>query len=142
MIEFLLGEGVGTHDVHGISLHRAHERQGHARASGGIFNDRATRPEAPIRLRRLDHGERHPVFHASGWVFAFELQQYAGAVFGRDVPQGQQRRVADAVKNVLPQFVHARTSTLVRAYLCLPRISLSESAFEFFRYPSSAAARR
>ena len=49
VVELLAGEGVGGDDVQRIALHRADERQRHAGAAAGVFDDRAaggSRPSA------------------------------------------------------------------------------------------------
>ncbi len=86
VIELLPREGVRGDDAQGIPLDRADEGQGDAGAAAGVLDDRATGPQAPVRLRRLDHGQRHPVLHAAGGVPGLQLQQDARAVPRHDLP--------------------------------------------------------
>src|SRR5262249_14443934 len=59
----------------------------------------------PIRLRRLDHGEGHPVLHAARGVLGLQLQQDARTARRPDLAQGQERGIADPMKDVGVQFV-------------------------------------
>ena len=126
MVELLPGEGIRGHDVQRIALHRADEGQRDAGAAAGVFDDGAARRQAPVRLRRFDHGERHAVLHAAGGILVFQLQQDAGAVPGHDVAQGHQRGVADAVQDVSRQFGHRGPWRLSR-YLHTMYIHISMS---------------
>jgi hypothetical protein len=98
-----------------IALHRADHRQRYADATGRVFDDGAVPPQASVRLRRIDHGERHPVLHAVGWIFGFQLQQQAGSALLHHVVQSDQGGMANALQDVrthLAYVVFPSTSTV------------------------------
>lgn len=64
-----------------ISFHRTDQGQGHTGATRGVFDDRTTCCEAPVRLCRFDHGQCHPVLHAGG-VLAFQFSRMREPFFG------------------------------------------------------------
>src|SRR3546814_16237776 len=52
--------------------------EGDPGAAPRVLDDGATVPEAPVRLRRLDHGKRHAVLHAAGGILALQLHEATG----------------------------------------------------------------
>src|SRR5436190_16812748 len=125
------------------------ERQRHAGASGGVFDDRAARLEAPVRFGRFDHRERHPVFHAAGRILALDLQQNARAFFRDDLAQRQQRCVADALEDVVVDAVvhgsfapntsmRSMTGAEARRVGALAMSALAIGPFRWFCRPASS----
>src|SRR5829696_8698603 len=89
-----------------MAFHRADQRQRNAGAAAGIFHDGTVRPQAPVGLRRFDHGKCHAVLHAAGRVLTFKLQQDTTVVCGNNFAQGHQGGAADAVENGFLQPAH------------------------------------
>jgi hypothetical protein len=83
----------------GVALDCADQRQRDPGAAAGILDHCPARLQASVSLRRLDHGERHPILHAAGRVLAFDFEQDAGAISRHDMAQRDERGSADAVEN-------------------------------------------
>jgi len=96
--------------VKGQALHGANQRQRNASAAAGVFDERAAGSETPVGPGGLDHGERHPVLHAAGRILALHLEKDAGSIGWNHLPQSDQRRVSDAVEDVVPQSAHDHLS--------------------------------
>ncbi len=99
VVELLAREGVGRDDMKRVALHRTDQRERYAGAAAGIFDHAAAGRQPPIRLGRLDHGERHAVLHAAGRVLVLKFQQDAAAAGRPDTHQRQQGGMADAVED-------------------------------------------
>lgn len=91
VLELLARERVRARDVQWMALHRAHERERHARAATRVLHDRPTRPQPPVALARLDHRGRGSILHAAGRFLALELHQHARAARRHDVPPMRER---------------------------------------------------
>jgi hypothetical protein len=74
VIKFLARECIGGHDIEGMTLHRADQRQRHTRAPASIFHHRAASRKAAIDFGRFNHGERHAILHAAGRILVLELE--------------------------------------------------------------------
>jgi len=68
-------------------------------AAAGVLDDVSATLQPAVLLGGLDHGQRHAVLHAAGWVFAFHLEENAGAGAGNNGAERDQRRIADPFKN-------------------------------------------
>src|SRR5207247_1087034 len=81
-----------------ISGPAADQRESEPGIAGGGLDDGAAGLEAPVGLRRLDHGARRPVLERARGVRALELEkQPAGAAINaRDLDE---RRVADEIEH-------------------------------------------
>jgi hypothetical protein len=98
-LEALLREAVGHDDQAAVPLRTAHEREGRSRAASRVLDDRASRRQRAVLLGTLDHRERHPVLHRSGWISVLELHPHLGAAGRRAAGEPHERRVANRVED-------------------------------------------
>ena len=89
---------VGNDQQRAVALAAADQRESEPGIAGGGLDDGAAGLEAPVGLRRLDHGARRPVLERARGVRALELEkQPAGAAINaRDLDE---RRVADEIEH-------------------------------------------
>ena len=89
---------VGHDEQRAIALAAADQGETEPGIAGGGFDDGAAGLEAPVGLRRLDHGARRAVLDRAGRIRALELEKQPArtTVDARDLDE---RRVADEIEH-------------------------------------------
>ena len=73
--DLLLAHLVRHHEDAAVAAQRRGHREADARVSRRRLDDRASRAQPPVLLRRLDHGVPDPVLHRAAGVQVLELRQ-------------------------------------------------------------------